>query len=1591
MNNETPIHPPSAAATQLPPLDVEATFAGKNLIVIGATGFLGKVWISMLLDRYPGIGTIYTVVRAKGTLSPTERFWTEVAPSEAFNPLRRSYQGQAYEDFLREKIVPIDGDVSRIHLGIDPDRVTSLRGSISAIVNVAGVVDFNPPLDEALKVNAFGAQNLVELARTLGDVPVLHTSTCFVVGRRDGITLERNTLEFPFPRADELDVSHWNAEREIEECIDVVEQARRRVEDAPRQSHLLDEAKNNLTARHEPIRGVALTSELESVKRKFVRKKLIEAGKERAQFWGWPNIYTYTKSIGEQVILRSGLRVTIVRPAIVESAMNFPEPGWCEGISTSSPIMYLAYAGQQHIPVGEHCCYDAIPVDMCAAGMIASLAALIDNRHDDVYQYSSADKNPLKTRRAGELIGIAKRRYYRAKTDGNQLVNLLQSYTEPDIVPLSTWKKRSTPVAIQRAKTASRLLSYLHDSPIGNLARSATKQLDSYSRQAGNVNMVFSEFIPFITANEYRFSAANTRKLMAQLCEADQKRLPWSPETIDWRSYWLDVHQPGVEKWSIPLLEEKLRKEKKPQRKHDNLVSMLEDLCERHGNTVAMQRLEGPKGGEQLTRIRYSDMETRSAAVAGRLHAAGFRTGDRIALGGKNHPDWAIVYFGILRIGATAVPLDRDHDATNHLRVLRASGAKLAVLDNSIEAVENHDKPQWAHWNLHETAASASDKELESGLLDFPRPDIAGPQIASIIYTSGSTTDPKGVMLSHENFTAMIAALAPVFPLNHRDRLLSVLPLHETFEFTCGLLLPLSRGARIIYLDEVNGDRMMAGLGKGQITSMVGVPAVWELLEERIRSSVSDRGTVAERIFDSLLEFNRNLGRNIGIDIGRILFSPIHERLGGNLRLMISGSAALPPDLQETFQGLGLHVSEGYGLTEAAPLLTVAKGSAQTRSGHVGRPLPGIEIKIDGANADGIGQIVARGPNIMQGYADSSDSTDPVDPSFTTGGSIKDGWLQTGDMGRLDDKDRLRVLGRSTEVIVLADGERLYPDDLERRIGPTRYISEFSIVGLPNKNGNDRVACLAVPKQEEGEILPRGELHQRALTTLRRRFEDKLPREQRPSVVHLSTAKLPRTSTKRILRKDVQELTSHLQKNAQALRDSGASSAPEVVRVAIASVIGKEPDEISADLKMINDLGFSATMMAELVTTIEAALPSTQTETLSESHTVGDIEKLVQRSTRFSASKGSSRTQSIESDEDNDIVVPQALVEPVKKALSVGQQGFYERIMRVDVKGHANIPQNRNTIVVANHASHIDMGLCKYALGNYGDQLVALAAEDYFFRGKWARTYVRNFTNMAAIDRKSGLRRALRQAGEHLERGRTILIFPEGTRSDDGLMRDFMPLIGNLCLNHDVDILPLYLHGTARAFPKGSKIPVPRHRDVSVRIGTPLRVERLKQHVADKKRSASYRAVAGLAQRAVEALRDGGMLDLDRLEIGAADPLLSTTKVTVGADSNPLAAVFGRLEKRFVSGAVKKPLSFYFSLGEGPESKWSLQLDSGRCRFQPGRPAKGRADCVLKTSTQIFMKIVNESYTPSVAEFMSGKVKSNDIQLLQSFQKAFAL
>jgi long-chain acyl-CoA synthetase len=1294
---------------------------------------------------------------------------------------------------------------------------------------------------------------------------------------------------------------------------------------------------------------------VQRVKRRFVEAELADTGMERAKFWGFPNTYTYTKAIGEQIVAGSGLPFSIVRPAVVESTLAFPFPGWNEGINTSAPLIYILRQGGLQIP-GSDNYLDFVPCDLVAGSLTLALAELLDGTQKPVYQAGTSDSNPCTMRRFFELSGLYKRKYYQRTGKGGAVVSFLQSHFEGAMLSSRKFERFGPHVLARGASAASRWLGDSALGPMKSLLAPAAGLAQSFAEQQRRVGNVLQVFVPFTAEYDYVFRCDATRAAFSRLGEADRARIGWYPERIDWRRWFLEVHVPGLEKWVFPSIEERVQRRVRAPQRHETLPALLEEMAERFDLAVALQRTER----DGLSRITFRDWQELALATAARLSAHGVAPGDRVLLAGANHPAWPVAFFGILFAGATVVPVDvavRPEIAEN---LQRASGARCFIADGPVAERLRSAVPEDIVWlDLH--------AQLEPGPKATPHP-VEPDALAALFYTSGTTGTPKGVMLSHANLTALVASLAPLFPLGKNDRVLSVLPLHHTFELTCGMLLPLSRGARIVYLDDLSAERLEHGLKAGRITGIVAVPALWESLERRILSRVAERGPVAVRLFDVALELNRVLGKTFGVDAGKLLFGTVHRGLGGHLRYIVSGGAALSERTHQVFAGLGLHLSEGYGLTEASPVLSVAEGRPGARAGNVGRAVPGVELRIADPNSEGIGEVVARGPNVMLGYVDDEDATRRV--------IDEDGWLHTGDLGKLDGKGRLVIVGRAKDTIVTATGENVYPDDVEARLGHVEHLSELCVLGARSPDGRERIACVGVVAPDAG--LDDAARHERARAALERACSE-LPPSQRPGVSLLVDAPLPCTATRKVKRPELARLVEErCFAPAESAADVSADGAERAVRAAIAAIARRRPAELGSAISLRGDLGFDSLMLLELLVALEARFGGPlDAERLGRAATVGDVEALV----RDGSARSRAEPAAIEREEAQALELPPVLRDAAMHWLGRAQLGFYDRVLKTKVFGRAFIPYNRVCIVVANHASHLDMGLVKYALGPYGKNLVCLAAQDYFFEGnRWRKAYFENFTNLVPIERNGALREALSAAEEILSQGKVLLIFPEGTRSTDGSIREFRASVGRLALKARADILPVYLGGTYAALPKGAT--VLRRRDVEARIGPPISFERLSRLVDRADALSADRIVAEVARRAVVALSRSEVLVPETLE-----PDQFAVPQTARPDAS-LAPVFHELKGRFVAGSVEQPVSYYFSLGE--RERWTVRITPSSCEVAPGKVVSP-ADCVLKTSPDMFTRIVREAYTPSPAEFMSGRVKSNNIALLLTFQKAFQL
>ncbi|MHB1844011.1 MAG: AMP-binding protein [Deltaproteobacteria bacterium] len=1450
-------------------LDIDRAFAGRGLVLTGATGFLGKVVLSMLLDRYPDAGPVYVVVRPGTSGSAEERFFSKVLPSHPFDPLRERH-GAGALSFLRERIRVLDGDVTDPSLGLSDADVNALaQARPAAFLNCAGLVSFNPSLELALGVNAVGAKNAAELCQRL-DLPLVHVSTCFVAGERHGPVFEDEPVVGSYPRQQELGEAapgggrrrrapggdqgsghsleqgpehSIDVPRELLDCQRLIAAARAEADDGARAAAFRASAIERLREEGRDPRATvderALRLAIARERKLWLSGELVRLGMERARRWGWPNTYTYTKSLGEQLIAATaGLRYSLARPSIVESALRYPFPGWNEGFTTSAPLAFLGLKGHRSLPAGERCILDLIPVDLVAAGLLSITAAAAAGEADPVYQLASGDSNPFYAARAVELVGLYRRRVFRRKETGSATANQIAARIETRPVSRDRYELLSAPMAKRLADGLSGLIERRRPrwgAPvISALADRAQERLGAASRELSGVVDLIDLFLPFLWENSYLFRCDRTRALHARLTPADQAKLPWDPEKLDWRHYFIEVHMAGLEKWVFPGLEEERVAGRRVRRAHRDLLELFEAACEAHGPRVLFRRVSGGDSPEEI--VTYARARTLAHRAAAFLSAQGISKGDRVLLASENRPEWPIACFGVLLCGGVLVPVDPELSREELLNLARASEAKLALCSEELLERLGPMEGSWCSLEAALRQPSAAEAPLSR------RPQLQPDDPASLIFTSGTTGKPKGVLLSHRNFAQLAQKLSSVFDLAVGEGVLSILPLHHTFEFSCGLLVPLSCGAEVSYLDELTADRLGEALASGRIHAMIGVPAVWQLLHRKVTQELSARPGFVEGAANALMAANRELRDRLGLNLGKALFWPVHRRLGGRLRVLVSGGSALSEEVHEAFYGLGFTLTEGYGLTEAAPVLTVTPPGERRPAGSVGRALPGVELRIQSPDGSGVGEVLAKGPNVMLGYFGDPEATAQV---------LSDGWLRTGDLGRLDAEGNLQLVGRQKDVIIDANGKNVYPDELEelyRKDAPPGLL-ELSIVGLTSEGGGEKVACLAALEDEAA----RAEAQEHFA-----RISKALPFYRRIQTLHLRTGELPKTATRKVKRSLVQKELQRLEEVARAGQRVKGKAGPQLgpegwLAELIAELVRRPVDSVQPHSRLVQDLGFDSLLSTELAVALEqAGMTLPDGADVSSFETVAQLAQALQAPhARPTPSRGPSPAEA-----PQEISVPAPLAKAGRAVLSQAQRLLYERFFATEVIGRAFIPQGGSFLVAANHSSHLDMGLVKVALGEQGEKLCALAARDYFFSTPLRRAYFENFTRLIPIDRHGSLKASLELAAAAITEGWNLLIFPEGTRSQDGQLGEFKSTLGYLALAHGLDVLPVAIRGTHDALPKGGILP--RARDLEVRIGPVLSIARLRAAGEGKARAEAYRAATQLVETEVRRLFEGG-------------------------------------------------------------------------------------------------------------------------------------
>jgi len=523
---------------QTEPLSVRETLAGKNILLIGVTGFIGKVWLAQILSEVPRIGKIYLLIRRQRSTSSQRRFEKIFEESPVFDPLQEQH-GDRFAEFVSERVEVIEGDVSQPGLGIAPDTRARLARNLDLVINSSGLTDFNPDLREALASNVSPVLHLIEFLRESDHAALMHLSTCYVVGGKDGRVVEEVQ-----PNYTPLGIADFDAERELHSLQEVVAHAEVRAESPEITAALRRQALGKHRGSEEPA-GPELDNLIRKNRMRWLRNRLTRAGTRRARRLGWPNTYTLSKSLAESMILRhgAGLPISIVRPSIVETSTDQPFRGWNEGINTSAPLSYLLGTYFRQLPTNERKCLDMIPVDMVCRGMTLIAAAIVARRHEPIYQLATSASNPCDMGRSIELTGLAHRKHFRSQ---QSLENWMRMQFDTIPVSKSRYEKFSVPAQKAVVQGINRAASAL---------QMRKPPLARQERDLVRVEKLIELYEPFILHNEQVFESQNVQLLSAALPNCERTAFSYDPMSVDWWDYWVNIHVPALRRWVYPLIE----------------------------------------------------------------------------------------------------------------------------------------------------------------------------------------------------------------------------------------------------------------------------------------------------------------------------------------------------------------------------------------------------------------------------------------------------------------------------------------------------------------------------------------------------------------------------------------------------------------------------------------------------------------------------------------------------------------------------------------------------------------------------------------------------------------------------------------------------------------------------------------------------------------------------------------------------------------------------------------------------------------------------------------------------------------------------
>jgi long-chain acyl-CoA synthetase len=897
------------------------------------------------------------------------------------------------------------------------------------------------------------------------------------------------------------------------------------------------------------------------------------------------------------------------------------------------------------------------------------------------------------------------------------------------------------------------------------------------------------------------------------------------------------------------------------------------DCAQRWPDNVALEL----QRHDHIESCTYAELHLMAESVGRWITENGYARGSRLAILADNQPRWVAAYLGIIASGCAAVPLDTALHADQVAKLLKDSAASavfcdakhvpvarpavtelnLGIILMDPDRMPNHSVED--HWLGNLPAI------FDVGSGKFKPAPAKDDDLASLLYTSGTTADPKGVMLTHANFLGEVEAVFNWVDLGPTDALLGVLPLFHVLAQMANLLLPLVKGSRVVYLETLNTTELMRALGERNITAFAVVPQFYYLIHERIFQEIKKRDAVTQKIFSLLVAINRTL-RKLGINAGRIFFRKIHDTLGPKMRYFATGGSRFDPEIMQDFHDLGIDILQALGLTETTAAIFVTSPHDNV-IGSCGKAMKGVEGKIvdrqpqeDGGPP--VGEVAVRGAVVMKGYWNRPDATAAV---------MRDGWFLTGDLGYFDSKGNLFLTGRKKEVIVLSNGKNVYPEEIEAHYLKSPIIKEIAVMGIEGKpgEGGDRLHAVIVPDFAV--------LRQRKIVNVKEaiRFEveglsPKIPTTKRIGSYEIWQEDLPRTTTRKIKRFEVAKRV----KANQAKKIADDSDVPTEKLLTADEVAWLDQPDVQRALKIVRessrsappsmrptlsldlDLGLDSMQRVELLSRLEEELGGDVEESqLTEIYTVRDLIDAVLGSAASGAGGPGSRVtfagwKSILAEDPDDPEVlhlahPSRINDTFWYLVTRVMQMFVRDRFDLKVSGLNRLPKSGAYILSSNHQSYLDPLILACLLPpEVFFRAFAVGTSDIFGQG-FMRKLARSI-KVVVLDPDANLVPAMRAGAFGLRHGMALVLYPEGERSIDGTPKVFKKGAAILSIHLQVPIIPVAIEGFYEAWPRNR--PFQGFKPLKMAFGDPM----LPPPESEASEAAYEKLTADLKKRIVE-------------------------------------------------------------------------------------------------------------------------------------------